>query len=94
MGDMFTNPEKPEITIADSVMTEALKAATTWTVLKDSDGNVIGHFLPTLEAELAAMGLTIEEMNRRANAPRSEYVSAEAVTKCLQSLRKELQCTK
>ncbi len=76
-----------ELTLTDPATVEALKAATMDLVLRDAGGRVIGKFVPTLEAELKMFGLTVEEYERRRNAPASECVSGDEVLAHLRSLR-------
>ena len=76
-----------DLTLTDPATVEALKAATLGLVLRDVEGRVIGQFVPTLEAELKLFGLTVEELNRRRNAPASECVSGDEVLAHLRSLR-------
>ena len=78
-----------DMTLTDPATVEALKAATMDIVLRDAEGREIGRFVPTLEAELKVFGLTVEEYNRRGNAPPSEWVSGDEVVAHLRSLRKE-----
>ena len=78
-----------DMTLTDPATVEALKAATMGLVLRDAEGRVIGQFVPTLEAELRAFGLTVEEYNRRGNAPASDWVTGDEVMARLQSLRNE-----
>lgn len=75
------------VTIADPATLSALSAAFEGVELRSPDGRTLGRFVPSLETTLAAFGMTVEEHNRRRNAPASEWVTGDEVMARLRSLK-------